>query len=134
MAARRVNTPLDLEHLAEEVEDLGREQLHAVESLTVRILEHFLKVAYSPSSDPRYGWLRSIAAARGEITRRLTGTLERQLRDELHDLYRNARRLAALSLREHGEHNAADALPESCPFTLEQVMQDDWQPDPAARS
>ena len=69
MAAERVNTPLDLKHLAEEVEDLGREQLHAAESLTAGIIEHLLKLACSPASDPRRGWRRSLMAGRLEVAR-----------------------------------------------------------------
>ncbi|MFL5012678.1 DUF29 family protein, partial [Rhizobium sp.] len=44
LAAERWNGPLDLEHLAEEVEDLGRSQRHAAESLIERIIEHLLKL------------------------------------------------------------------------------------------
>jgi Domain of unknown function DUF29 len=38
---------LDVEHLAEEVEDLGKSELHAVESYVENVIEHFLKLDYS---------------------------------------------------------------------------------------
>src|SRR5918996_323450 len=41
LADERWNGPLDLLHLAEEVEDLGSEQQWAVESQLERIIEHF---------------------------------------------------------------------------------------------
>ena len=47
LAGEHWNGPLDLEHLAEEVEDLGKSQRHAVESLIERIIEHLLKLEYS---------------------------------------------------------------------------------------
>ena len=50
LADERWNGPLDLLHLAEEVEDLGSEQQWAVESQLERILEHLLKLEHSPNS------------------------------------------------------------------------------------
>ena len=49
LAAARVNTTLDLENLAEEVESLGRSDLNTVRSQVRRIIEHLLKLEYSPS-------------------------------------------------------------------------------------
>ena len=53
LAEARWNGPLDLARLAEEVEDLGSEQQWAVESQLERIIEHLLKLEYSPSTNPR---------------------------------------------------------------------------------
>ena len=39
-----LNTDLDLDHLALEVRDLGSEQLFAIQSQTVRLIEHLLKL------------------------------------------------------------------------------------------
>ena len=39
----RINSRLDLEQLAEEIEDLGKEQRAAVRSQVQRIIEHLLK-------------------------------------------------------------------------------------------
>jgi DNA-binding PucR family transcriptional regulator len=44
LASERWNGPLDLEHLAEEVEDLGRSELSTVRSQLERVLEHLLKL------------------------------------------------------------------------------------------
>jgi hypothetical protein len=52
LADERWNGPLDLVHLAEEVEDLGSEQRWAVESQLERIIEHLLKLEHSPSGSP----------------------------------------------------------------------------------
>src|SRR6266568_4474865 len=54
----------DRENVAEEIEDLGKDYRDAVRSQARRILEHFLKLAYSPAGDPRYGWMGSIVDAR----------------------------------------------------------------------
>jgi DNA-binding PucR family transcriptional regulator len=57
LAEARWNGPLDLAHLAEEVEDLGSEQKWAIESQLERIIEHTLKLEYSPAADPRRKWM-----------------------------------------------------------------------------
>jgi hypothetical protein len=40
---------LDQEHIAEELDDMGREQQLALQSLLRQILLHLLKLAYSPA-------------------------------------------------------------------------------------
>ena len=37
-----------------------------------------------------------------------------------------------LALEEYAEARAARLLPEACPFTLEDVLRDDWYPEPLA--
>jgi len=121
----------DREHVAEEIEDLGKNERNAVRSEVRRILEHLLKLAHSPAGDPRYGWMRSIAEARQVLEDRVTGTLRHDMEASLPRLYRGARRQAELSLQEHGEHHAAAALPQECPYTLDQILEDEWYPEPA---
>src|SRR3954468_19693201 len=57
----------DREHLAEEIEDLGKSERKAVRSEVRRILEHLLKLACSPASLPHRGWRGSILGARQEL-------------------------------------------------------------------
>ena len=121
----------DREHVAEEIEDLGKSERNAVRSEVRWVLEHFLKLAYSPAGDPRYGWMRSITEAREILEDRVTGTLRHDVEASLARLYRGARKQAELSLREHGEGDAAAALPQQCPYTLDQLLEDDWYPEPA---
>jgi hypothetical protein len=75
LADERWNGPLDLLHLAEEVEDLGSEQRWAVESQLERIIEHLLKLEHSPNAQPRRQWMISVNTARGEVQRRLSRTI-----------------------------------------------------------
>jgi len=127
---RRADNRLDRENLAEEIEDLGKSERNAVFSQIDRILEHFLKLAYSPVPQPRYGWMASIAEARKALGRQMTPSLLNAAREEFTALYDDAREIAAIRLREFGEEAAADALPESCPFTLDQVFERGWFPEP----
>ena len=50
------NLPLDWANLAEEIEDLGKEQRNKVRSLTFQVLVHILKPGCSPAADPKMGW------------------------------------------------------------------------------
>jgi hypothetical protein len=120
---------LDWANLAEEVEDLGRSQKHSVESQIARIIEHFLKLAYSPTQTinrSRRGWELSIREARHQI-RKLFGespSLRRKTSDLYDDAYETGRTSALTGL------NLPDsALPETSPWTLEQVLDDGFLPD-----
>ncbi len=121
----------DRENVAEEIEDLGKSERDAVRSQVRRILDHFLKLAYSPAGDPRYGWMGSIAEARAQLDDKLSAmTLRQDIETSLPRLYRSARKQAELSLREFKEADAAVSLPAECPYTADQILADDWYPDP----
>ena len=53
LSKERWNGPLDLEHLAEEIEDVGSERRDAIRSQLRRIIEHCLKLEHSRAPDPR---------------------------------------------------------------------------------
>src|SRR5437660_859765 len=120
----------DRENVAEEIEDLGKNYRDAVRSQVRRILEHFLKVAYSPAGNPRYGWMGSIVEARAQLDDKLSETLRQDIETSLPRLYRSARKQAELGLREFKEADAAASLPAECPYTVDQILADDWYPDP----
>jgi hypothetical protein len=109
---------LDLEHLTEEVEDLGGSLYRSVRSRVRTIIEHLLKLQHSRAAGPRGLWRDTIHAQRADLEDDLTASLKRRLRSELPRQYLRARDAAARSLRRHGETSAADALPETCPYTL----------------
>jgi Domain of unknown function DUF29 len=118
---------LDLEHLTDEVEDLGGSLYRSVRSRLRTIIEHLLKLEHSPAAEPRGLWLDTIHAQRADLEDDLTASLRRRLRSELPKQYLRARAAAARSLRRHGETAAADALPRTCPYTLDQIA-GDWLP------
>ena len=126
---RRANTELDLRHLIGEVFSLGDSVRDACFSQVERILEHLLKLQFSPASQPRLGWERSIAEARSVLERRLTTTIRHHVERRLSRLYRHARKIAALALRDHREDEAARRLPQTCPYSLDDILRDDWYPE-----
>jgi hypothetical protein len=123
----------DREHVAEEVEDLGKSERNAMRSEVRRVLEHFLKLAYSPAAEPRADWRESIAAARAELHGRLTASLRRDLEMELPRLYEHAKDVAEAGMTAYGEASAAAGFPSDCPYTLDQIMARGWYPQPAGK-
>jgi hypothetical protein len=118
---------LDLEHLIEEVDDLGESLKRSVRSRIRTIIEHLLKLEHSPARDPRGGWYDTVIAQRSDLLDELTPSLRREVEPALPDLYGKARQNAATSLRKHGETAAADALPPTCPYVFDQIT-GDWLP------
>src|ERR1700757_3763945 len=57
----------DREHVAEEIEDLGKSERDAVRSQIRRIIQHLLKLAYSAAQTPRFDWMHSISDARATL-------------------------------------------------------------------
>lgn len=118
---------LDLENLIEEIEDLGESLYRSARSRIRTIIEHLLKLQQSPSQDPRPGWRSTVLTQRDDLRDDLTPTLRRRAADALPELFEQARMRADTSLRDHGEQVAADALPATCPYTLDQIT-GDWLP------
>jgi hypothetical protein len=118
---------LDLEHLIEEVEDLAGSLKSAVRSRATTVMAHLLKLQHPPAQNPRLARRETVRTQRTRLLNDLTPTLRRHLGDTLPELHARARHDAEGSLRDHGEPRAADALPASCPYTLDQIT-GDWLP------
>jgi Domain of unknown function DUF29 len=120
----------DRDHVAEEIEDLGKSERDAVRTQVRRIIEHFLKLSFSPTQSPRFDWMASIAEARDALEDKISPTLRRDTEAMFEKLYEGGRNRAELGLRSHGEMEAASKLPTRCPYTLEEVIRHGWYPDP----
>jgi hypothetical protein len=127
-AGTRPNLPLDLELIADAIEDLGMSERSAVLSFARLIMQHFLLAAHSPAAElQRRHWLDEVDEFRSQIEDRLTPSIRRDLAAELDTLYDRARRNAGRKMRRYGEDAAAAALPAACPYTLDQIL-GDWEP------
>jgi Domain of unknown function DUF29 len=127
LRARRFDE-LDLENLIEEVAELGEAVKKSVRSRVRTIIEHLLRLQHSPAPDPRPGWRETIRTQRDDLSDDLTPALHHVLEQEIDGLYAQARSRAEGALRDHGEHAAADALPEDCPYALDQIT-GGWLPE-----
>jgi hypothetical protein len=105
---------------------LGDAKKSAVLSDASVIIEHLLKLQHSPARDPRAGWLDSVLEHRNRLEFDLTPRLSQILQDELPRVFAIARRTADRRLRAHGEPAAADALPATCPYSVDQITGDWW--------
>lgn len=128
MVRRRIETALDLEHLAGEVEDLGRSERDAVRSQVRRVIEHLLKLEYSQALEPRDGWKDSVADARSVLDDKLSESLRRDLEAIWPRLYGQVLPTARRALRRFDERDAAAALPRNCPYDLDDVCRPEWYP------
>lgn len=124
LRASRWNEPLDLEHLAEEIEDLGRSQRHACESLLEQIIIHLLKLRCSMMEGPRAHWANEIDLFRHELQRRLTAKIRQHLATNLDAHYQAAARLTTRALAREEPAIRPD-IPGNCPWSLDEILTSD---------
>jgi hypothetical protein len=118
----------DIEHIAEEIESMGKtEKRELVSRLTVLLL-HLLKWQYQPDRRGN-SWKRSIATSRDQLTDHLADnpSLKAKLKDATTLAYRYARRDAAT---ETGLDDSS--FPAVCPWSFEQLMDVDFWPEDEA--
>ena len=127
-AKTRPNLPLDLEHIAEEIRDLGKSERDTVYSLARQIMQHLLLIEHSPATEQRQHWMDEIDEFRAQMKRKLSATIRRHLRRHLGDVYADGRRVVERKMRRYDEDKAVATLPNHCPYTVEQVL-GDWLPD-----
>ena len=116
----------DIEHLVEEIESLGSEQLHAVESALVVLLAHLLKLSVSTDGPPRRDWAITVREQRRQIERRLkrNPSIRRALPALAADAWEAAREAAIDGLRSEEEN----AVPMVSPFTAKQLLDPGFLP------
>lgn len=115
---RDLPNELDLEHVAEEIQDLGRSELRTVESFIELLLRHLLKVVSAPQAPAVPHWTEEIEVQHRALATDLKNSM-RQLID-LDHAWKAARARAGASLLKHGDALVA-GLPAPCPFSLEDL-------------
>lgn len=116
---------IDIEHLIEEVEGLGKSERRAIASQLTRLLLHLLKWQYQPKrrSD---SWLDSITDSRTQIELAIidSPSLKNYPTEQLEESYQRARRQAAKQTE-----MLISTFTEKCPYSLELVLDEDWLPE-----
>jgi hypothetical protein len=115
---------VDLENVAEEIGDLAKRERHALRSRLKRLIQHLLKWQFQPEKRGT-SWQRTIAQQRLAISLLLeeSPSLRPAFAELAAQAYSDARRLAAIEMRREVE-----ALPSSCPYTTEQLLDLDYLP------
>jgi hypothetical protein len=116
---RDLPNELDLEHVAAEIEDVGKSELRATESLLAQVLIHLVKAYADPSSVAAGHWMEEALRLQMDA-RRAFGPSMRRLID-LEDIWRGAVRIATAKLRGYGVEGVPP-LPRGCPFTLDELL------------
>lgn len=115
---------IDIEHIAEEIEDVGKSEQRELASRTAVLLSHLLKWQYQPERQS-ISWKRTIKEQRKAIVRRLKNTpsLKVSISDPewLEDAWGDA---ISITINETG----IGSFPESCPWTIENILSEDWLP------
>src|SRR5262245_34715184 len=109
---------IDISHIAEELEDIGKRERRALESYIRNVTLHLLKWQYQPEKRGS-SWRQSIRNGRIEIQKLLrdSPSLANQVPQLFEDEYPAAR---ADAIDETGL--TQDTFPPQCPFTTEQVL------------
>jgi len=123
---QRQTDVLDWEHLVEEIEALGNEQRHKVDSYLLKLLIHLLLYQYWPEERERCarGWQDEIGNFRVELELLLeTKTLYNYFLTRIAVIYPKA----VKRVRQKSQLPAA-IFAESCPYSPEQILDSDFLP------
>ena len=110
---------LDWDNIAEEIEGVGRSQLHAVQSHLVLALLHDLKAEAWPLSRDVEHWRAEARLHRAAARRQYTPSMRQRL--DMAALYRDAR--DGLPDTMYGTQPLP--LPADCPVTLDEMLSED---------
>jgi hypothetical protein len=122
---------LDIEHIADEIEDVGKAEQRELVSRMAVLIAHLLKWQYQPERRGR-SWESTINVQRRQSQRRLrkTPSLRPMLKDPewISEIWGDG---VLAAMKETG----LEDFPETCPWDLTtEVLKDDWLPtsDPPA--
>ena len=115
---------VDLEHAAEEIEDMGKRDLKELNSRTRVLAMHLLKWMLQPEKRGR-SWQSMIVAQRIEIEAvlRQSPSLRERIAGELAWNYAAAVKRAVLETGLPRER-----FPHDCPFSVDQILDEDFLP------
>ena len=111
-----VNESPDWANVIEEIESVGRSDLHAVEALLAQALGQMLKQLAWPSALARSKWQKEARAFRRQVRRRFAPSMAQRI--DLDGLYADALDLMPDSI--DGEPPLP--VPDRCPVTLDEIL------------
>ena len=116
---------LDLEHVAEEIEDVGKSEKHAAESALRSILVHLIKLAAAPNAPATRHWRSEIVTFHIELLSRLTPAIANGI--DLDQLWKQAKRQARANLDESEREDAETPLwaLSRCPLDVDLLAGDE---------
>lgn len=116
---------LDLENIAEEIEDVGKSEKRELASRMAVLLSHLLKWQFQ-SGRRGASWQRTIKEQRKAIALEIKSTPS--LKVSLHDTDW-LDKIWADSVAKAGDETGLDVFPESCSWTVEQILNQEFFPE-----
>ena len=115
---------IDVEHVAEEIEDMGKRDHDELLSRLTLIIQHLLKWTYQPEKRSK-SWRSTIAVQRRDVARlfRRSPSVRRNVTAAVAEVYRDSVEDAALET-----DLPEKSFPRECPFTPEQILDRDFLP------
>jgi Domain of unknown function DUF29 len=110
---------LDWPNIAEEIEAVGSEQLHAVTSLLTQAILHMLKAEAWPLSGEVPHWRAEARRFRGDAADRFAPSMRQRI--DMVKLYRRALR----AMPETIDGQVPLLVPDACPVTLDDLLADE---------
>jgi hypothetical protein len=115
----------DIENIAEEIESMGRSEKRELVNRLAVLLLHLLKWQFQPSFRST-SWRHTVREQRLRLADHLADNPS--LKSKVGEAMRNGYRLArAEAVRETGF--AEETFPQTCPFTFDQAVTEDFLPD-----
>jgi hypothetical protein len=121
---------LDVDHVAEEIEDLGKAELRGTTHLIRQIFVHLLTAASEKESRAQAHWRTETLAFQADLPKFYTPSMRRLI--DMDAIWKKALEIADSGLREHGG-SLAPGLPEHCPYALAEIVADDFSFDEALK-
>lgn len=121
-AGERVNNQVDWDNVAEEIEAVGRSEKREVRSRLIVLCQHLLKWEFQPEHRSP-SWRSTIRTQRRDLVAVLedSPSLRPFATQVLSEAYASGREDAA-------EESGMTALPEICPWSLEQIINQTFWP------
>lgn len=115
---------IDIEHIAEEIESMGKSEKRELINRLAILLAHLLKWKFQPVRQSK-NWELTIKEQRFELTDLIkeSPSLKHELEKKLSHAYRKA-----LIIAEKETGLEQKSFPKKCPFTLKQSLEDDYLP------
>ena len=114
---------LDWDNLIDEIDDMGKSQKRAIESLLMRLTEHLLKLKYWEAEKTRNAkhWRSEVVNFRILLDKRLkdSPSLKANLEEIYEDIFPGCKRSVGQLFD----------LPEEAELNLVQVLDENWFPD-----
>ena len=114
---RRAHNEIDWDNVAEEIESVGRSELHAVESLIGQALRHLLKAQAWPLHRDAPSWRADSVDFRHQASDRFTGSMRQKI--DVNRLYQRALRTIPETL----DGEKPGPVDETCPMTLDKLLE-----------